>query len=147
MLSADIYCLHVYMSWFSSVIVHSLLHVLISGLMQFQLCRRILEVDHLNNMLQSSKTFSHLMLLTQRFFIFVPKMYTLCYFLHGHFFIQLPYILKSSLHPFSSFRGLKNQMWIRFAVESWTLEKWYSHCTCRKKNTMQYNHLLSYLLL
>jgi hypothetical protein len=29
---------------------------------------------------------------------------------------QLPYILESNPHPFYSFRGLKNQMRIRFAV-------------------------------
>jgi hypothetical protein len=36
----------------------------------------------------------------------------------------IPYILKSNPHPFYTFRGLKNQMRIRFAVESWILEKW-----------------------
>jgi hypothetical protein len=36
---------------------------------------------------------------------------------------EVPYILKSNPHPFYSFRGLKNQMRIRFAVESWILEK------------------------
>ena len=36
---------------------------------------------------------------------------------------NLPYILESNPHPFYSFRGLKNQMRIRFAVESWILEK------------------------
>jgi len=36
---------------------------------------------------------------------------------------ELPYILESHPHPFYSFRGLKNQMRIRFAVESWILEK------------------------
>jgi len=29
------------------------------------------------------------MFFTQRFFIFVPKMYTQCFFLHAHFFIHL----------------------------------------------------------
>jgi hypothetical protein len=38
-------------------------------------------------------------------------------------FREVPYILKSIPHPFYSFRGLKNQMRIRFAVESWILEK------------------------
>jgi len=37
---------------------------------------------------------------------------------------NLPYILESNPRPFYSFRGLKNQMRIRFAVESWILEKW-----------------------
>ena len=36
---------------------------------------------------------------------------------------KVPYVLKSNPHPFYSFRGLKNQMRIRFAVESWILEK------------------------
>jgi hypothetical protein len=36
---------------------------------------------------------------------------------------KIPYILESNPHPFYSFRGLKNQMRIRFAVESWILEK------------------------
>ena len=36
----------------------------------------------------------------------------------------LPYILESNPHPFYSYRGLKNQMRIRFAVVSWILEKW-----------------------
>jgi len=35
----------------------------------------------------------------------------------------LPYILESNPHSFYSFRALKNQMRIRFAVESWILEK------------------------
>jgi len=41
----------------------------------------------------------------------------------------LPYILESNPHPFYSFRGLKksdmdyNRVRIRFAVESWILEK------------------------
>jgi hypothetical protein len=36
---------------------------------------------------------------------------------------DLTYILESNPHPFYSFRGLKNQMQIRFAVKSWILEK------------------------
>jgi len=41
----------------------------------------------------------------------------------------IPYILESNPHPFYSFRGLKksdadyNRVRIRFAVESWILEK------------------------
>jgi len=41
----------------------------------------------------------------------------------------VPYILESNPHPFYSFRGLKksdadySRVWIRFAVESWILEK------------------------
>jgi len=37
---------------------------------------------------------------------------------------SLLYILESKPHPFYIFRGLKNQMRIRFAVVSWILEKW-----------------------
>jgi hypothetical protein len=37
--------------------------------------------------------------------------------------MEVLYILKSNPHPFYSFRGLKNQMRIRFAVKSWILEK------------------------
>jgi hypothetical protein len=36
---------------------------------------------------------------------------------------DIPYIFEYNLHPFYSFRGLKNQMRIIFAVESWILEK------------------------
>jgi hypothetical protein len=43
---------------------------------------------------------------------------------------------------FYRFRGLKNQMRIRFAVESWILEKWYSRCTCCKNN-----RILSFIIL
>jgi len=38
-------------------------------------------------------------------------------------------------------------MRIRFAVDSWILEKWCSRCTCRKNNTIKYNNLLFYLLI
>ena len=66
---------------------------------------------------------------------------------------RMPYILKSNQDPFYSFRGLKksdadyNRRRIRFTAESWILEKWWSRCTCRKNNTIQYNNLLFYLLL
>ena len=43
-------------------------------------------------------------------------------FYHNNNYIT-PYILQSNPHTFYSFRGLKNQMQIRFAVESWILEK------------------------
>jgi hypothetical protein len=49
----------------------------------------------------------------------------------------LPYILESNPLSFYGFRGLKNQMRIRCAVEGWILEKWWSRCTCRKNNTLQ----------
>jgi len=38
--------------------------------------------------------------------------------LHG-----IAYIIEPNPHPFYSFRGLNNQMRIRFAVVSWILEK------------------------
>jgi hypothetical protein len=41
----------------------------------------------------------------------------------GNNVVSLLYILESNPHPFHSFRGLKNQMRIRFAVVSWILEK------------------------
>jgi len=40
-----------------------------------------------------------------------------------YIYIYMPYILESNPQPFYSFRGLKNQMRIRFAVVSWILEK------------------------
>ena len=40
-----------------------------------------------------------------------------------YIYIYIPYILESNPHTFYSFRGLKIQMRIRFAVESWILEK------------------------
>jgi hypothetical protein len=40
-----------------------------------------------------------------------------------HEVTDIPYILESNPHPFYSFRGLKSQWRIRFAVESWILEK------------------------
>jgi hypothetical protein len=57
---------------------------------------------------------------------------------------DIQYILESNPHPFYGFRGLNNQMRIRFAVESWILEKW-SCCTCRKNSTIIY-YLIYYLL-
>jgi hypothetical protein len=37
--------------------------------------------------------------------------------------VKLPYILEYNLQHFYSFRGPKNQMQVRFMVESWILEK------------------------
>jgi hypothetical protein len=51
-------------------------------------------------------------------------------------FSVMSYILESNLHPFYSFRGLKNQMWIRFAVESGVLEIW---CTTDNSTTFVWN--------
>jgi hypothetical protein len=59
---------------------------------------------------------------------------------------ELPYILESNAHPFYGFRGLKNQMRIRFMVESWILGK-NDTAAVHAVRTIQYNHLLSYLLL
>jgi hypothetical protein len=44
----------------------------------------------------------------------LTALYILISTLNWHFII--PYILESNPHLFYSFRGLKNQMWIRFAV-------------------------------
>jgi hypothetical protein len=52
------------------------------------------------------------------------------------FLIKLAYILESNPHPFYSFRGIKNQMWIRFEVESWILEKL---CTADNSTTFVQN--------
>ena len=49
---------------------------------------------------------------------------TLCNKRHNFRKKNALYIFESNPHPFYSFRGLKNQMLIRFAVESWILEKW-----------------------
>jgi hypothetical protein len=46
-----------------------------------------------------------------------------CYSYATHFW-HTPYNVESNPHPFYSFRGLKNQMRITIAVESWILEKW-----------------------
>jgi len=59
--------------------------------------------------------------------------------------VKLLYILESNPHPFYSFRGLKNQMWIRFAVVSWILEK-NDRATVRAVRTIQYNNLLFIIL-
>ena len=41
----------------------------------------------------------------------------------SYIYSYIPYNLESNPYPFYSFRGLKTQMRIRFAVESWILEK------------------------
>ena len=62
----------------------------------------------------------------------------------------LPYILESNPHPFYSFRGLKNQMWIRIACGlDW--RSWAGFCkngraAVRAVRTIQYDNLLFYLL-
>jgi hypothetical protein len=55
------------------------------------------------------------------------------------------YILKYNPQPFYSFRGLKNQMRIRFAVEAgfWKNDR----ATVRAVRIIQYNNLLFYLLI
>jgi hypothetical protein len=54
------------------------------------------------------------------------------------FSTHVPYILKSNPHPFYSFRGLKNQMWIRFAGF------WKNDRAGVRAVTIQYNYLLFY---
>jgi hypothetical protein len=67
--------------------------------------------------------------------------------------IVLTYILESNPHPFYTFRGLKqsdvdyNLVRIRFAVESWILEKKIDGAAVRAVRTIQYNNLLFYSLL
>jgi len=36
-------------------------------------------------------------------------------YIYIYIYIYTPYILESNPHPFYTFRGLKNQMWIRIA--------------------------------
>jgi len=63
----------------------------------------------------------------------------------------LPYILESNPHPFYSFRGLKNQMWIRIAcgLDSRSRAGFWKNdgAAVRAVRTIQYNNLLFYLLL
>ena len=56
---------------------------------------------------------------------------------------DIPYILESNLHPFYSFRGLKNQMRIRIAcgLDSRSRAGFWkndSRCMCHKNNTIIY---------
>ena len=64
---------------------------------------------------------------------------------------QIPYILETNSHPFYSFRGLKNHMWIRIAcgldLRSWTGFWKNDRATAHALRTIQYNNLLFYLLL
>jgi len=63
---------------------------------------------------------------------------------------NLPYILESNPHPFYSFRGLKNQMWIRIACgldwRSWAGFWKNDRAAVRAVKTIKYNNLLFYLL-
>jgi hypothetical protein len=71
--------------------------------------------------------------------------------LFTYIYIYTPYILESNLHPFYSFRGLKNQMWItvtcgldlRSRAGFWENDE----AAVRAVRTIQYNNLLFYLLL
>jgi hypothetical protein len=62
----------------------------------------------------------------------------------------LPYILESNPHPFYSFRGLKNQMWIRIAcgLDSRSRAGFWKNdrAVVRAVSTIKYNNLLFYLL-
>jgi hypothetical protein len=64
---------------------------------------------------------------------------------------QLPYILESNPHPFYSFRGLKNQMWITIAcgLDSRSRAGFWKNdgATVHAVRTIQCNNLLFYLLL
>ena len=61
------------------------------------------------------------------------------------------YILESNLHPFYSFRGLKNQMQITIACRLDSRSRagfWKNYgAAVRAVRTIQYNNLLFYLLL
>ena len=59
--------------------------------------------------------------------------------IHGY---NIPYILESNPHPFYSFRGLKNQMLIRFAVVSRILKN--ERDAVRVVRTIQYNTIIYY---
>ena len=62
----------------------------------------------------------------------------------------LPYILESNPHPFYSFRGLKNQMWIRIAcgLDSRSRAGFWKNdgAAVRAVRTIQYNNLLFYCI-
>jgi hypothetical protein len=64
---------------------------------------------------------------------------------------RLPYILESNPHPFYSFRGLKNQMRIRFAcgLDSRSRAGFWKNdwAAVRAIRTIQYNNILFYYLL
>jgi hypothetical protein len=65
--------------------------------------------------------------------------------------VQIPYILESNLHPFYSFRRLKNQVWITIACRLDSLLRagfWKNDgAAVHAIRTIQYNNLLFYLLL
>jgi len=65
--------------------------------------------------------------------------------------MQLPYILKLNLHPFYSFRGLKNQMQIKITCGLDSRSRpgfWkYDIAAVHALRTIKYNNLLFYLLL
>ena len=67
-----------------------------------------------------------------------------------HLVLYIPYILEFTPHPFYSFRGLKNQMRIRIAcrLDSWSWAGFWKNdrAIVRAVRTIQYNHLLFYLL-
>jgi hypothetical protein len=62
---------------------------------------------------------------------------------------NIPYILESNPHPFCSFTGLKNQMWIRIACEldSQSRAGFWKNDRAAVRAVKQYNNLLFYLLL
>ena len=64
--------------------------------------------------------------------------------------LLLPYILESNPHPFYSFRGLKNLMWIRIACgldsRSWARFRKNDKAAVCAVRTIQCNNLLFYLL-
>jgi len=63
---------------------------------------------------------------------------------------NIPHILESNPHPFYSFRGLKNQMWIRISCgldsQLWAGFWKNDKAAVRAVRKIQYNNLLFYLL-
>ena len=68
----------------------------------------------------------------------------------GRHLTNLLYILESNPHPFYSFRGLKNQMWIRIACEldsqSWAGFWKNDRASVRAVRTIQYNIIIYYFI-
>jgi hypothetical protein len=63
---------------------------------------------------------------------------------------EVPYILETNPHPFYSFRGLKNQMWITIACGldlQLRAGFWKNGAAVCVVRTIQYNNLLFYYLL
>ena len=111
-----------------------------------------IELDDLDSMLNSGE-FSH-------WHRFISYLYFRCVWKQVHVCTALscytvehniPHILESNPHPFYSFRGLKNQMWITVACGLDLRSRagfWKNYgSVVRAIRTIQHNNLLFYLLL